>query len=485
MRRSLALTAAAVLATTAHAFSFSTSQAAQCEPWTITWDGGQGPFNLVLVPTLEGPNGHLANVSIPAQSGSPPYTHTFALDQPEGLQMVATMYDATGWGSGGVSPIITVGRSPSGNSSCLKPAPPLDFGFWLDPNTNPPQCGSVAVAWNATSAVYPVKLYGIVPAGTAWSIPVSQDKNTPTINWAANIAAGTQFVLLMSDASRVGTGGSTPLLTVQSSSDTTCLDSGSPSVTPVVTPSSTGSASSHQSSAPTNTAGASNGGGKKGTNVWAIVGPILAVVLALLILAVVLLWCRSRRRERAAVKPGMTPLAMEEREGRPGILDVGDVGSDTPTSPFTPGFSPANTPGHSRFNSRTTNNRNSWGDSLPAASVRGAYEGQPHGAQAPSLLTDGPEEHFELHPFPFEESQGGTSNSSHQPRNSAYTAVTESSKLESEYARGRAAGHTRASESTSGPRPGNGPSPQGEWETSFDPPPQYTFRLANPDPDQQ
>lgn len=316
------------------------------------------------------------------------------------------------------------------------------------------------MAWNSSTAVYPVKLYGIVPAGTAWNIPVSQDKNTPTINWVANIAAGTQFVLLMSDAGKVGTGGSTPLLTVQQSNDNTCLNSGSPSTTPVVTPSSTGT-SATSSSAPTNTAGGAGSAApaKKGKNVWTIVGPILAVVLALLILALVLLWCRSRRRQREADKPGMTPLAMEERDGRPGILDGG---LDTPSSAFTPGFTPTHSPGHSRFNSRTTNNRNSWGDSNPSASVHGAYEGQPRGAQAPSLLTDGPEEHFELHPFPFEE-QGTTSSSSHQPRNSGYT--TESGKLEAEYARGRAAGHTRLSESTSGPR--TGPSPQGEWETSL------------------
>lgn len=47
----------------------------------------------------------MLNVSIPAQQGDGPYKHTFDLNQAVGQQFVATMYDSTGWGAGGVSGI--------------------------------------------------------------------------------------------------------------------------------------------------------------------------------------------------------------------------------------------------------------------------------------------------------------------------------------------------------------------------------------------
>jgi len=40
-------------------------------------------------------------------SGSPPYRHTFTLPEPATLEMVATMYDADGWGSGGVTDVLS------------------------------------------------------------------------------------------------------------------------------------------------------------------------------------------------------------------------------------------------------------------------------------------------------------------------------------------------------------------------------------------
>lgn len=45
------------------------------------------------------------NISMPAQ-GQPPYSHTFTLPEPAGLDMVATMYDTDGFGSGGATNIL-------------------------------------------------------------------------------------------------------------------------------------------------------------------------------------------------------------------------------------------------------------------------------------------------------------------------------------------------------------------------------------------
>lgn len=52
--------------------------------------------------TVEG--GRILNISIPDTSlGS----HTFTLNQPAGLDFLATMYDAEGWGTGGTTPVLS------------------------------------------------------------------------------------------------------------------------------------------------------------------------------------------------------------------------------------------------------------------------------------------------------------------------------------------------------------------------------------------
>jgi hypothetical protein len=91
-----------------------------------TRDGGTAPFFLMLVPvshtavTLRGKQtryvltfktteltaGRIMNISMPAE-GSPPYRHTFTLPEPGGLEMVATMYDADGFGSGGATDVLS------------------------------------------------------------------------------------------------------------------------------------------------------------------------------------------------------------------------------------------------------------------------------------------------------------------------------------------------------------------------------------------
>lgn len=45
------------------------------------------------------------NVSVPEQDGEGPWSYTFDFEQAVGQQFVATMYDSSGWGSGGVSDV--------------------------------------------------------------------------------------------------------------------------------------------------------------------------------------------------------------------------------------------------------------------------------------------------------------------------------------------------------------------------------------------
>lgn len=46
------------------------------------------------------------NVSIPTGL-SPPYSYTFDLEEPAGLQFLASMYDADGFGTGGTTPVLS------------------------------------------------------------------------------------------------------------------------------------------------------------------------------------------------------------------------------------------------------------------------------------------------------------------------------------------------------------------------------------------
>lgn len=52
--------------------------------------------------TVEG--GRILNISIPDTSQG---SHTFTLNEPAGLDFLATMYDAEGWGTGGTTPVLS------------------------------------------------------------------------------------------------------------------------------------------------------------------------------------------------------------------------------------------------------------------------------------------------------------------------------------------------------------------------------------------
>jgi hypothetical protein len=56
--------------------------------------------------------GRILNVSIPDTSRS---SHTFTLNEPAGLDFLATMYDAEGWGTGGTTPVLSKSMSDRGS----------------------------------------------------------------------------------------------------------------------------------------------------------------------------------------------------------------------------------------------------------------------------------------------------------------------------------------------------------------------------------
>lgn len=292
-------------AASASAFSFNTSTPTQCGEWTVQWSGGTGPFGIVLVPTITVDSGRIVNITVPSSVTNSSYT--FTLNEPSGLEFLTTMYDADGWGTGGTTSVLTVGSSD--DTSCLSDNLLYDFYFSVSPDSNPSQCGSTTVSWNSNASL-PVHLYGLIPAGSAFSLPVPESTLQNSYDWTVDIAAGTQYLLLMSDAGQYQTGGSTSLYTVQSGS-TSCMNSSSPS-SGASTPSSTSSSGVAQSSvggvggsssggkSDSNSGSGSGSGSSSSSHTGAIVGGTLGGVAFLLFLALLALCCIRRKARRRA-----------------------------------------------------------------------------------------------------------------------------------------------------------------------------------------
>ncbi|WVO15307.1 hypothetical protein L204_102963 [Cryptococcus depauperatus] len=285
-----------ILALHTKAFSFSTGTPTQCGNLTVQWDGGSPPFQLHLVPTVEVAGGHIESITIP-QELQKPYTFSFNLDQPAGLNFIMAMSDASGFGTGGTTPVLTVGSSD--HSTCVPSMVNADFFFSVSPNSNPQSCSSMSITW-ASNATDPTTLYGMIPHGTAFQIPI--DDSGTSKDWTVNIASGTQFLLMMRDAGPYGTGGSTGLYTVQSG-NTGCLNASSPA--------SAASVAISTSSSAVNTASVSGVGGtssgdsaghgrSNGQKIGAIVGGTLGGFFFLVLLGLLLFFCIRRRTQSSS-----------------------------------------------------------------------------------------------------------------------------------------------------------------------------------------
>ncbi|ORX39049.1 hypothetical protein BD324DRAFT_618333 [Kockovaella imperatae] len=303
--RSVHLLTLATLIPTALGFSFNTSTPTQCGDMTVQWDGGTEPFYLILIPTESLTAGRIMNVSIPPGL-QPPYSHTFRLDEPAGLHFLATMYDSKGFGTGGTTSTLRVGSSS--NTSCLSTDLRYDFFFYIDPQNNPSQCQSMRISWDNT-ITYPLNLYGLIPSGTPFDIPISQQTGNVSVDWQVDIDDGTQFLLFMADAGEYQTGGSTSLFTVQSGNDN-CMTSSSPKIAGNASGGSNdtgssggsvegvgGSSSGGDGQGSTNGSG---GGGGAGAHTGAIVGGTLGGVAFLALLGILLWFCiRQRTRDKS------------------------------------------------------------------------------------------------------------------------------------------------------------------------------------------
>ncbi|CAG8758140.1 1926_t:CDS:1, partial [Acaulospora colombiana] len=141
---------------------------------------------------------------------------------------VAVMSDATGFGTGGTSPILTVN---SGNSSSCIPRTPSEPEFYLYlSSTSLNQCGSVHISWDRPASP-PVTVYGVIPQGQSFDLNAASKVGSGIgFDWTVNIKSGTPFFFVAGDRNGSGKGGSTDVQSIGGGSSR-CIDANSPSAT--------------------------------------------------------------------------------------------------------------------------------------------------------------------------------------------------------------------------------------------------------------
>ncbi|KAF8527843.1 hypothetical protein BU17DRAFT_81088 [Hysterangium stoloniferum] len=198
------------------AFTFTYTPPTECDPFTISWQGGQAPFEILLVPAFDSPR----NFSVP----SLPDGNAFTLQLPllAGRKFLVTLSDVSGFASGGVSDILTVGASTTG-AVCSTDVPHLNFLFSIDSPLQ--QCAPLTIS-GYSNAVQPVTLTGLVPLGT--SVQILSTVGSTSLVWnPANIPAGTNVVFFLVD-SQGNFGGSSNITQAAASANNGCINAQSP-----------------------------------------------------------------------------------------------------------------------------------------------------------------------------------------------------------------------------------------------------------------
>jgi hypothetical protein len=203
----------------AYAITFNfTTPPTQCMNATVQWTDGAAPYKLLLVPTgaLHPEVRTIADYTI--DSGN---SFSFPLKFPGKSTFVAVMSDATGFGAGGTTPVITV-ASASHNTACLQQSQAApEFFIFTDPSV-PQECTPMTISYS-TSAHPPVDVLLVIPGGASSRIESGSPSNSSFV-WTPALRAGTQLLIVAGDTLGAGKGGSTDILTVAAGNSTACLD---------------------------------------------------------------------------------------------------------------------------------------------------------------------------------------------------------------------------------------------------------------------
>ncbi|KAG2369388.1 hypothetical protein BDR07DRAFT_1604686 [Suillus spraguei] len=271
----------------ARAFSVTVGTPTQCDDLTVSWTGGQAPFEILLTPVFEVPQ----NISVPESAfsnGKGSYTIS-QLPFWNGTQFLLTMSDATAFGSGGTSPVLKVGN-PVAKNNCNTTGPSVDFTFDLPSSLQ--QCNGYTFD-DYDNAVQPVTITALIPGGESLVLypPIG-----PSYTWIADVSAGTTLVFLMTD-SQGRQGGSSDLEIVTLSNNDTCLSSNSPSSTASVASSTAAStAASTTASTPAGVSPTSSQSTSSSSNTATIAGAVIGSVIALAALASLSMFLLRKRR---------------------------------------------------------------------------------------------------------------------------------------------------------------------------------------------
>ncbi|KAH7919542.1 hypothetical protein BV22DRAFT_1050964 [Leucogyrophana mollusca] len=246
----------------ASAFSMIPGLATQCDEFSVSWTGGQPPFELILVPE------YTIFIEVPVPSSAFANNQGTAsiqeLPLAQGKRFVAVMSDAIGFGSGGVSNIITVG-GPVENNGCNTTA--QSPKFYYDPSDTLEQCSQYAFNY-FNGAQQPVNVtaspsttfrpsqsclsvvsywQGLIPNGDSFVVQAPIASNY-SYSWLVDVAAYTSLILYLTDSTGAQ-GGTTNFSSVAYSGDNHCLTGSYPSSTASAAPTTTGTPTASGTSA--------------------------------------------------------------------------------------------------------------------------------------------------------------------------------------------------------------------------------------------
>lgn len=302
-----------ILMTFTHAFSFSTTTPTECRPLTVNWQGGEPPFTILILPIFA----PAKNMTIPDENYSETTrngSYSFPLSVPRSKQFVLTMSDATGYASGGSTPVLTV--APGAASACNTTVSPPPFFFQA--NSALQQCRPFVFS-NYTNATLPIHIIVTVPAGT--SQQVHPPANATSYSWIANAPTGTSLLFSLFD-DKGQSGGSTDVRIVGISDDTTCLSSDPLTSTSISSPTSTGGANS-----PTSPSDSGNGVSSATTAAISVsVVSFIAVVFA-----IGFFFYRRRKQSQQETPPKPRPHVVDPFPPHTHVNSFySDVGSSVP-----------------------------------------------------------------------------------------------------------------------------------------------------------
>ncbi|KIK70912.1 hypothetical protein GYMLUDRAFT_66124 [Collybiopsis luxurians FD-317 M1] len=310
-------------------FTYSPTFLDSCGSVTVSWTDGSAPFYLLAVPVFGTPR----NFSIPDSAYSNGQgSFTTQVKFPQAQRYVLIMSDSTGFGKGGISPILQTTNTTAGSCNTTDTGPFFTFEL----NDNLAQCRSFTFD-NYTNAIQPVEIMGIIPGGQPF---VLSPPNGPTsYTWdSVDIWNGTTTMFMMVD-SKQNEGGASGTFNVGVSDDSSCISSGSPSATASqFAPTSSSSGSSSRSSS---------------NNLGAILGSVLGGVLILATVIAMTLFFLRRRKERKDPNGWIEASGAYSRRSRARsddidlLADVRDPTNPTSPTPFLPSSQYGNQLSHS------------------------------------------------------------------------------------------------------------------------------------------